>query len=55
MDRRRIANGLRADMASSPVSPVFGSVIQSSFAQNVGLVAITKIKTSTIPQPAATT
>ena len=44
VDRKRIAAGLRADMASSAVSPVFGSFTQSAFAQNVGLVAITKIK-----------
>jgi NCS2 family nucleobase:cation symporter-2 len=44
VDRKRIANGLRADMASSVVSPVFGSFTQSAFAQNVGLVAITGIK-----------
>lgn len=44
VDRKRIANGLRADMASSALSPVFGSFTQSAFAQNVGLVAITKVK-----------
>ncbi|MEN5073560.1 nucleobase:cation symporter-2 family protein [Isoptericola cucumis] len=44
VDRKRIANGLRADMASSVVSPFFGSFTQSAFAQNVGLVAITGIK-----------
>jgi xanthine permease len=44
VDRKRIANGLRADMASSVVSPVFGSFTQSAFAQNVGLVAITGVK-----------
>lgn len=44
VDRARIANGLRADMASSVVSPVFGSFTQSAFAQNVGLVAITGVK-----------
>lgn len=44
VDRKRIANGLRADMASSFVSPFFGSFTQSAFAQNVGLVAITGVK-----------
>ena len=44
VDRKRIANGLRADMVSSAVSPVFGSFTQSAFAQNVGLVAITGVK-----------
>ncbi|WP_240200987.1 solute carrier family 23 protein [Cellulosimicrobium cellulans] len=44
VDRKRIANGLRADMASSVVSPFFGSFTQSAFAQNVGLVAITGVK-----------
>src|SRR6185312_3878428 len=44
VDSKRIAAGLRADMASSLVSPVFGSFTQSAFAQNVGLVAITGVK-----------
>ena len=44
VDSKRIAAGLRADMASSAVAPVFGSFTQSAFAQNVGLVAITGIK-----------
>ena len=44
VDSRRIANGLRADMLSSAVAPVFGSFTQSAFAQNVGLVAITGIR-----------
>ncbi|MET3721739.1 nucleobase:cation symporter-2 family protein [Arthrobacter sp. UYEF21] len=43
-DSKRIAAGLRADMVSSLVAPVFGSFTQSAFAQNVGLVAVTKIK-----------
>lgn len=41
---RRIANGLRADMLSSALSPVFNSFPQSSFAQNIGLVALTGVK-----------
>ncbi|MBM7849766.1 uracil-xanthine permease [Arthrobacter roseus] len=44
VDSKRIADGLRADMISSAVSPVFGSFTQSAFAQNVGLVAVTGIK-----------
>ena len=44
VDSERISNGLRADMLSSAVAPVFGSFMQSAFAQNVGLVAITGVK-----------
>lgn len=44
VDSRRIADGLRADMISSVVAPVFNTFTQSAFAQNVGLVAITGIK-----------
>jgi xanthine permease len=44
VDSKRIGDGLRADMLSSAISPVFGSFTQSAFAQNVGLVAITGIK-----------
>ncbi|BDZ43443.1 transporter [Paraoerskovia sediminicola] len=44
VDQRRIADGLRADMLSSAVSPVFNSFTQSAFAQNVGLVAVTGVK-----------
>lgn len=44
VDSKRIANGLRADMLSSLVAPIFGSFSQSAFAQNVGLVAVTGVK-----------
>lgn len=44
VDSKRIGNGLRADMLSSAVSPLFNSFTQSAFAQNVGLVAITGVK-----------
>ncbi|MEI3844179.1 MULTISPECIES: nucleobase:cation symporter-2 family protein [unclassified Microbacterium] len=44
VDAKRIGNGLRADMLSTMVSPVLNSFPQSAFAQNVGLVAITGIK-----------
>ena len=46
VDSKRIANGLRADMISSMVSPIFNSFTQSAFAQNVGLVAITGVRSS---------
>ncbi|AGM02955.1 nucleobase:cation symporter-2 family protein [Amycolatopsis keratiniphila] len=42
--KRRIGDGLRADMASSAIAPVFNGFMQSAFAQNVGLVAITGIR-----------
>jgi xanthine/uracil permease len=42
--RRQVTNGLRADMLSSSVSAVFNGFTVSAFAQNVGLVAITGIK-----------
>ncbi|GHD12370.1 uracil permease [Zhihengliuella salsuginis] len=44
VDSKRIANGLRADMISSIAAPVFNTFTQSAFAQNVGLVAITGVK-----------
>ncbi|CAM5221701.1 Xanthine permease OS=Castellaniella defragrans OX=75697 GN=HNR28_000081 PE=3 SV=1 [Castellaniella defragrans] len=44
IDCRRLGDGLRADMISSIVAPVFGSFTQSAFAQNVGLVAVTGVK-----------
>lgn len=44
VDSKRIANGLRADMGSSFIAPFFGSFTQSAFAQNVGLVAVTGVK-----------
>ena len=44
VDSRRLGDGLRADMISSAVAPIFGSFTQSAFAQNVGLVAVTGIK-----------
>jgi hypothetical protein len=44
VDRKRIAAGLRAEMASNAVSPVSGSFTQNAFAQNVGLVAITTVR-----------
>ena len=44
VDSRRLGDGLRADMISSAIAPTFGSFTQSAFAQNVGLVAVTGIK-----------
>lgn len=44
VDADRISDGLRADMLSSAAAPIFGSFMQSAFAQNVGLVAITEVK-----------
>ncbi|MCS3782383.1 nucleobase:cation symporter-2 family protein [Tsukamurella ocularis] len=44
VDSRRVADGLRADMASSLLAPVFNSFPATAFAQNVGLVALTGIK-----------
>ena len=43
VDSRRIADGLRADMLSSALAPIFNTFTQSAFAQNVGLVAITGV------------
>ena len=42
--RQQVTNGLRADMLSTSVSAVFNGFTVSAFAQNVGLVAITGIK-----------
>ncbi|WP_158783434.1 nucleobase:cation symporter-2 family protein [Pantoea sp. BAV 3049] len=44
VDSQRIASGLRADMLTSALAPLFNSFPQSAFAQNIGLVAITGIK-----------
>ncbi|MFE6511245.1 nucleobase:cation symporter-2 family protein [Nocardioides sp. NPDC057767] len=44
VDARRVARGLRADMAATTVAPVFGTFPCSAFAQNVGLVALTGIR-----------
>ena len=41
---KRVANGLRADMLSSVVAPIFNTFPATAFAQNVGLVAMTGIK-----------
>ena len=44
VDSKRLGDGLRADMLSSMLAPIFGSFTQSAFAQNVGLVAVTGVK-----------
>jgi xanthine permease len=44
IDSKRLGNGLRADMIASIIAPLFGSFTQSAFAQNVGLVAVTGVK-----------
>lgn len=41
---KRVANGLRADMLSSLVAPIFNSFSATAFAQNVGLVALSRVK-----------
>ena len=43
-DRKRIAAGLRADMAATAVAPVFNGFPISAFAQNVGMVAMTGVR-----------
>ncbi|GAA4288405.1 nucleobase:cation symporter-2 family protein [Georgenia daeguensis] len=44
VDARRVGDGLRADMVATTLAPVLNSFPASAFAQNVGLVAITGIK-----------
>lgn len=44
VDNKRIGAGLRADMISSAIAPVFNSFPATAFAQNVGLVAITGVR-----------
>lgn len=41
---KRIAAGLRADMAATAIAPVFNGFPISAFAQNVGMVAMTGIR-----------
>ena len=44
VDAKRVSDGLRADMVSSTLSPLFNSFPATAFAQNVGLVALSGIK-----------
>ncbi|HWU12168.1 MAG TPA: nucleobase:cation symporter-2 family protein, partial [Streptomyces sp.] len=43
-DERTIEGGLRADALGSAVSPFFNGFMCSAFAQNIGLVAMTKVR-----------
>ncbi|MEW2521893.1 nucleobase:cation symporter-2 family protein [Actinacidiphila alni] len=43
-DEATIAAGIRADALGSALSPVFNGFMASAFAQNIGLVAITKVR-----------
>lgn len=43
-DEKTIAAGLRADTLGSAISPFFNGFMCSAFAQNIGLVAMTKIR-----------
>lgn len=45
VDRRRLADGLRADGLGTVIGGVFNTFPYTAFAQNVGLVAITGVKT----------
>ncbi|MGP4978955.1 nucleobase:cation symporter-2 family protein [Glutamicibacter arilaitensis] len=51
VDSRRIADGLRADMLSSTVAPIFNTFTQSAFAQNVGLLPVLGRVVASIPSP----
>ncbi|MEU2513730.1 solute carrier family 23 protein, partial [Streptomyces syringium] len=43
-DEKVIAGGLRADTLGTALSPLFNGFANSAFAQNVGLVALTKVR-----------
>ncbi|KPC90015.1 uracil permease, partial [Streptomyces sp. NRRL F-6602] len=43
-DEKTIAAGLRADTLGSAISPIFNGFMCSAFAQNIGLVAMTRIR-----------
>ncbi|GGT49191.1 permease [Streptomyces kurssanovii] len=43
-DERTIEGGLRADTLGSAISPLFNGFMCSAFAQNIGLVAMTKVR-----------
>ncbi|MFE0318126.1 nucleobase:cation symporter-2 family protein, partial [Streptomyces albogriseolus] len=43
-DERTIAAGLRADTLGSAIAPLFNGFMCSAFAQNIGLVAMTRIR-----------
>jgi uric acid transporter len=44
VDKKRIAAGLHADMGATALAPVFNGFPISAFAQDVGMVAMTGIK-----------
>ncbi len=44
VDAKRISAGLRADMTGSILGPIFNATPTSSFAQNIGLLALTGIR-----------
>ncbi|MFE9244712.1 nucleobase:cation symporter-2 family protein [Nocardiopsis sp. NPDC006938] len=44
VDRRRLADGLRADAATAVVAPVLNSFPGSTFSQNIGLIALNKVR-----------
>src|SRR5699024_6880909 len=44
VDAKRISAGLRADVSGSILGPIFSASPTSSFAQNIGLLALTKIR-----------
>ena len=44
IDRRRISDGIRASALSSVLAPVLNTFPVSSFAQNIGLVAMTRVR-----------
>ncbi|PDP88950.1 uracil permease [Glycomyces fuscus] len=44
VDARRISAGLRADVSGSLIGPIFSATPTSSFAQNIGLLALTKVR-----------
>ncbi|KOT66309.1 uracil permease [Streptomyces rimosus subsp. rimosus] len=43
-DERTIEGGLRADTFGTAISPLFNGFANSAFAQNIGLVAMTKVR-----------
>ncbi|WP_078490538.1 nucleobase:cation symporter-2 family protein [Streptomyces scopuliridis] len=43
-DERTIEGGLRADTLGSAISPLFNGFMCSAFAQNIGLVAMTRVR-----------
>jgi uric acid transporter len=44
VDSRRLANGLRADVSAAIFGPLLNSFPGSTFSQNVGLIALTRIR-----------